>query len=51
MKSGFEYCEMWGVVYSSETKPLAGLQLGRDIWDKKDGLAKVILNKSVKSNW
>ena len=26
-----------------------GLQLGRDIWDKKDQLARVILSKSAKS--
>ena len=49
MKSGFEYCEMWGVVSGMETQPLAGLQLGGDIWDKKDRLARVILGKSVTS--
>ena len=49
MKSGFKYCEMWGVVSGTETQLLVGLQLGRDIWDKKDRLAKVILSKSVKS--
>ena len=48
MKSGFEYCEMWGVVSGTETQPLVGLQLGGDIWDKKDRLARVILGKSVK---
>ena len=40
---------MWGVVSSTETWPLMGLQLGGDIWDKKDQLAKVILSKSAKS--
>ena len=49
MKSGFEYCEMWGVVSGTETWPLTGLQLGGDIWDKKDQLARVILSKPVKS--
>ena len=39
---------MWGVVSGTETRPLAGLQLGGDIWDKKDRLARVILGKSVK---
>ena len=48
MKSGFEYCEMWGIVSGTETQLLAGLQLGGDIWDKKDRLARVILGKSVK---
>ena len=49
MKSGFEYCEMWGVVSGTETCPAPGLQLGSDMWDKKDRLVKVILGKSVKS--
>ena len=49
MKSGFEYCEMWGVVSGTETHLAPGLQLGGDIWDKKDRLTKVILSKSVKS--
>ena len=40
---------MWGVVPSMETWLLMGLQLGRDIWDKKDQLARVILSKSAKS--
>ena len=40
---------MWGVVSGMETQPLVGLQLGGDIWDKKDRLARVILGKSVKS--
>ena len=39
---------MWGVVSGVETRPLTGLQLGGDIWDKKDWLARVILGKSVK---
>ena len=49
MKSGFEYCEMWGVVSGTETRLAPGLQLGSDIWDKKDRFAKVILDKSMKS--
>ena len=40
---------MWGVVSGTKTHPAPGLQLGSDMWDKKDRLVKVILSKSVKS--
>ena len=40
---------MWGVVSGTETCLAPGLQLGGDMWDKKDRLTKVILGKSMKS--
>ena len=49
MKLGFEYCKMQGVISGTETWPLVGLQLSRDMWDKKDRLVRVILSTSVKS--